>query len=73
MNYKILVDFDDETADVVKSRTYFQALKKYDATSIGHEKTKTSSMFISSEKPLNLEELSRDLENIGIFAVRKTA
>ena len=73
MNYEIFVDFDDETADVVKSRTYFQVLKKYDATGFGHGKTKTSTILISSEKPLNLEELSRDLGNIKIFSVRKNA
>jgi len=73
MNYEILVDFDNETADVVTLKTYFQALEKYDATGIGHKKTKTSSIFISSKKPLNLEELSKDLGNIKIFSVRKTA
>lgn len=75
MRYEIIVDFDDSTADVVTSRTYYSVLEKYNAWGIGHEKTKTSSMFIKSEKPLDLEALANDLarDDIKILSVRKAA
>jgi hypothetical protein len=73
MTYEITVDFYDEDSDVGKARRYSQILNKYDARGIGHERTRTSSMFISSEKPLNLEQLAKDLGDIKILSVREIA
>lgn len=70
MNYAIDVGFDDDT-DVVTSRKYYRILDKYGALGIGHEKTQTSTMFISPEKPLNLEQLASDLGDIPILSVRE--
>ena len=71
MIYKIDVSFDSETVSVAKSEVYFQVLEKYDALGIGHRHTST--MFISSRKKLNLEEVSKDLGDIPVLSVKKFA
>jgi len=73
MNYEVRVGFDDRTADVVASKAYFYVLDKYDALGIGHEKTRTSTMFISSEKPITLEGLAGELGDIPVLSVKKVA
>ena len=73
MDYKIDVGFYDDASDVGQIRTYYRALEKYDAKGIGHEKTRTSTMFLSSDKPLNIRQLTKDLEDIKILSVRKVA
>lgn len=72
MRYEIDVNFDDETADVGREGVYFDVLSKYQASGIGHDKTKTSTITIRSEKPLNVEQLARDLGDIKILNVRQT-
>ena len=72
MDYEIVVDFDDRAADVVKSQRYFEVLEKYDAKGIGNDKTKTSSMFVSSEKPLDVKGLAKELGDIKILSVKKS-
>jgi hypothetical protein len=71
MTYEVVVAFDDDTADAVTLDNYFRALRKYNARGIGNVKNQTSSMFMSSEEPLNLEELTKDLSCIKILSVRK--
>ena len=73
MDYEIIVDFDDKTADVVRSERYFSVMDKYNARGIGHEKTKTSSLFIPSEKRLDIGALIIDLGDIKILSVKKVA
>ena len=68
MSYEVLLAFDIGVTDTVTSRKYFQALEKYNATGMGHERTMTSSMFIPG--PLNIGELTRDLEGIAILSIR---
>jgi|WetSurMetagenome_2_1015567.scaffolds.fasta_scaffold86014_2 hypothetical protein len=65
MNYVIVVDFDDKTSDAAAQKTYFSMLDKYGARGIGDEDGK-SRIFVHSEKPLNLEELAKDLSGIKI-------
>ncbi len=67
--YEIAVDFDDEVASVGDSKTYFSVLDKYDALGIGHDRSGTSTMLISSEQSLNIDELAEDLEDIKILEV----
>lgn len=73
MKYEIRVDFDDCTFDLIKSRGYYQFLDRYKALGIGHERTRTSSILVSSEEPLNREQLAKDLENIKIISVNRFA
>ena len=69
--YELRLKLDDSTADVVALGKYFAVAQKYGATCIGHEKTGTSSMFITSDRPLNLEDLAKDLEGIEILGISK--
>lgn len=70
MAYEVHVDFDDERADIDTSKKYFDALRKYDAIGMGHEKTRTSSMFIESDK-LDVKELKKGLGNILVISVKR--
>ncbi len=65
---EVLVAFDDECADVVTSRRYFDMLDKYDALGIGHSDG-TSSMFLADKKDLTC--LKRGLGDIKILDVYK--
>ena len=69
MRYEIHVELDDSCLDVVTSKTYHEFLDKYNALGVGHDRTQTSTIFLSSEKPLDLEELARDLEGIPILSI----
>ena len=69
IKYEVEVAFDDRVADVVNQRTYFDALDKYDAVGMGHDRTGTSSMFILSEKPLSIDELTKNLGDIEILRI----
>ena len=69
LRYKIDVDFDDQNIDVTSRRNYFDVIHKYDADTIGHEKTGTSTIFLSAER-LNLRQLVKDLVNIPIISVK---
>jgi len=71
MTYHVRVAFDDACASVVDSRTYYATLDIYRAVGIGHEKTGNSSMFISSDQPMNRKELAKSLKGIKILSICK--
>ena len=68
--YEIVLKFDDEIASVGEREAYSRVARKYDAVSMGHDKTRTCSMFIQTETPLNLEALAKELDDIRIISVR---
>lgn len=71
MHYEIEVKFDDVCASVSDRVRYFGIMDKYKATGIGHEKKGTSTLFIDSEKPLNLEQIAAEFGDIKILSVHK--
>ena len=73
IHYNVRVRFDDRTASACDAEAYSKALKKYDAVGVGHEKTGTSTIFVRSDRPINLKKLAEDLGAIKIIQVRKKA
>ena len=72
IRYFIKVGFDDRTAGVAESKTYFNAADKYNAGAIGNDRIGASTLIISTEKPLDLTLLANDLPNIPILSVTNT-
>ena len=71
MNYEIEVRLDDAVAPVCQVKDYFAFLDKYDACGIGHESNGTSSIFLQSDKPLSLEKIAQELDDIEVIALTR--
>jgi hypothetical protein len=71
MHYEIRLNFDDEIASLGEQEAYSRVADKYHALCIGHDKTRTSSMFVKTSEPLNLEELAKEFGDIKILKVLK--
>lgn len=65
------VGFCDPHSDVVTHRKYFDFLNRYQAIGTGNREKGTSTVIISSEKELALEQLIRDLGEIPIISFEK--
>ncbi len=49
-------------------KVYFGVVDKYSASSIGYEKTRTSTLFFNSDKEISQKQLQRDFGGIEILS-----
>jgi len=56
-NYEVEVKYHDDNADQATRSRYYRILEMHDGVGIGHKKTLTSTMNISSETELTKNEL----------------
>jgi hypothetical protein len=64
--YKVELNCDPAEADVIKHKQMNEIIDKYNALSIGHEATDTSTLYIRSEKPLIRKKLEEEFTSIDV-------
>ena len=70
--YELEVKFYDDTASQGQQHDFYEFLRIYDTIGIGHKKTETSTVNISSNIKLTQEGLAKLLgENIPILSFKK--
>ncbi len=67
-NYSIEIRFDPETTDSNKRKNYENFLRKYSASAGTVDKDGNLSLFISSDKSLEINKLERELEGIEVIS-----
>ena len=67
-HYEIVVNFDDRTAGQTERKTYFDFVDKYNAAATGHERTRTSTLCITTDEVLTLERVTEELPGLKIRA-----
>ena len=70
-NYSIEVRFDSETANSNEKKTYGNFLKKHSASAGTVDKDGIISLFISSDKSLDINKLERELEGIEVISLEE--
>jgi hypothetical protein len=70
-NYSIEIKFDSETANSNEKKTYGNFLKEYGASASTVDKDGIISLFISSDKSLDINKLERELEGIEVISFEK--
>jgi len=65
--YQVEVKFDDAHCSVQQSETYFRVAGIYNASCMGHDRIRTSTMFFSSDKRLTKKDLAKQLEDMPII------
>ena len=70
--YEVEVKFQEDTATPHQHARYKEVLMMYDGVGVGHKKTETSTMHISSRKELTQEGLARFLsDEIPILSFKR--